>query len=96
MSWTEEILPINTNCTKKKSYGNICSKYYHNISDEVDIQQLLSDDLKVFINCNIDKIHNKMIETDKILPTNLNYTKNKSHSNNCNSHCNSDRVGIEE
>ena len=37
MSWTEEILPTDLNCTKNKSHGNICRKTYYNTSDEVSI-----------------------------------------------------------
>lgn len=46
MSCIEKMPPTNPDCTKNKSYSDICSKNHRNISDGVDIQQLLSDNSK--------------------------------------------------
>lgn len=50
VSWIEEILSTNSNCTKSKNHDDICNKNYHNISDEVGVQEILSINLKAFIN----------------------------------------------
>ena len=42
--------PTNRDHTKNKSYDDICSKNYHNISGGVGIQQILSGDSKSFLN----------------------------------------------
>lgn len=96
MFLTKEMPSTNSNYTKSKSSGDICSKNYHNMSDEVGMQELLSDDSKApNKNCDIGRVGNEMTQTEEMQSTNLNYTNSKSHGNNCNSNCDNDRVSSE-
>ena len=97
VSWTEKMPSTNPNCTKSKSHSDICSKNHYNISDEVDIQELLSDNSKGPINnCDIGRIGDEMIWTKKMPSTDPNCTESKSHSDNCDSNHNGNRIGSEE
>ncbi len=94
--WTKKMPPTDLNHTESENHVDICSKNYHNISDGVDTQQLLSDNLKDPIdNYDIGKVDDKVPWTEEISPTNPNCTKSKRHDDNCNSNYDSNRVGNE-
>ena len=60
------MLITGPNHIKSKSYSNIEKKNYYNISDEMTVQQLLSDDSKSSIeNCNISKENNEIFWIEK-------------------------------
>lgn len=70
MFWTNEMPSTNPNCTKSESHGNIYSKNYRDISNRMDIQELLSDNSKGPIdNYDIGRVGDKLTWTEKILPT---------------------------
>ena len=89
--------PTDPDCTKSKSHGNICSKNHCDTSEEVDIQELLSNNSKYHIdNCDISQV-DEVTWTEEMPPTDLNCTKSKSHDNNYDkSSCNGDKVGGKE
>ncbi len=91
------MLPTDSDRTKSKSYGDICSKNHHNISDRVGIQELLLDDSKDLINNrDIGRVDNEVTWIEEMPPTNPNRTKSKSYSDNLNSNCDSNRIGGKE
>lgn len=66
MFWIKKTSPTDPNYTKSKSQSDICSKKCRNISNEIDIQEFLSDNLKDLIdNCDIGKVGNEMTWTKK-------------------------------
>ncbi len=94
VSWTKEMPPSDPNHIKSKSHDDICSKNHHDISDEVGVQQLLSDNLKNPINnCDIGKVRDEVTWTEEMLPKDPNHTKSESHGDNCDSNRDSDIVG---
>ena len=89
--------PTDSDGTKSESHGEICSKNHHNISDGVGVQELLLGNSTGFIdNCDIGRV-DEVTWTEKMLLTNPNCTKSKSHGNNCDkSNYNGDKLGDKE
>ncbi len=97
MSWTEEMPPSDPDRTKSESHDDICSKNHRNISDGLDVQQLLSDNSKSPIdNCDIGRVEDEVTWTEEMPSTDPDRTKSKSHGDNCNSNRKGDIVGSEE
>lgn len=57
----EKMPLIDPNCTESESYGNICSKNHCNLSDKLDVQELMLDNSKDTIdNCKISRVDDEM------------------------------------
>lgn len=90
--------PINSNCIQSKSHVEICTKNYHGISHGVSVQELLSNNSKLFIdNCDIARVDDEVTWIEEMPPTRCNCIENKSYSSNYNkSSHNDDRMNSEE
>lgn len=85
--------------TKSESDSNICDKSNRDISVGVDSEELWLDDSKDLINnYNTGKVCDEMTWREKILPTDLDCIKSKSHDDICDksNHNISDEVSDEE
>ncbi len=97
ISKTEKIPLTDPDFSESEIHGDICSKNHYNISDGIDIEQLLSDNSKGSIdNCDIGKVDDEITWTEEISPNDPNCTKSKSFDDNCDSNNDGDRVSGEE
>lgn len=93
----EEMPPINLDCTKSKSHGDICSKNHLDISDGVGVQELLLDNsISLIDTCDMGRVGDEVTWTEEMLPIDPNRTKIESHLDNCNSNYDGNKVGNKE
>ncbi len=97
MSWIKEMPPTDPDHIESESHADICSKNNCNISDGVDVQELLSDNPKGSIhNYDIGKVGYEVTWIEEMPATNCNYIESENHGDNYNNNNDGNRMDDKE